>query len=334
MFIYKRFAVYGCKEGAVRVRDKTNTTSCIHGSWTPLSDPCHARTSPDTTELYIRNGRIIYGEKEYYNIGDEVTIQCDIGYILIGSPKINYIGGKQWLPNIPTCALIMCANPVVPDGIKLSGFRDSYTYGSSITFECKIGYFLIGSYFIRCEENGSWVPEVPSCKKIYPENCGAPVMPKGSVYPLQSEYKIGDTVTVYCHPNHSFFDETTKMTVKCIGYNQWEPSIQPCFSRTSPDTTELYIRNGRIIYGEKEYYNIGDEVTIQCDIGYILIGSPKINYIGGKQWLPNIPTCDLSVFLRLLIAASILPVLILTLKWAYKKCSQSRLPKENNVAHE
>lgn len=65
-------------------------------------------------------------------------------------------------------------------------------------------------------------------------------------------------------------------------------------ARTSPDTTELYIRNGRIIYGEKEYYNIGDEVTIQCDIGYILIGSPKINYIGGKQWLPNIPTCDLS----------------------------------------
>ncbi|CAI5777756.1 Hypothetical predicted protein [Podarcis lilfordi] len=263
MYIYDHFAVYGCKEGAVRVHDKTNTTTCINGSWTPLSDPCH----------------------------------------------------------------VMCANPVVPDGIKLSGFRDSYTYGSSITFECKIGYFLIGSYFIRCEENGSWVPEVPSCKKIYPENCGAPVMPKGSVYPLQSEYTIGDTITVYCHPNHSFFDETTKMTVKCKGYNQWDPSIQPCFSRTSPDTTELYIRNGRIIYGEKEYYNIGDEVTIQCDIGYILIGSPKINYIGGKEWLPDIPTCALSVFLRLLIAASILPVLILTLKWAYKKCSQSRLPK-------
>lgn len=59
----------------------------------------------------------------------------------------------------------MCKDPVVEHGVKLSGFGHSYTYGNNITYECKIGYFMIGSYLIQCEENSAWNPAVPSCKQ-------------------------------------------------------------------------------------------------------------------------------------------------------------------------
>lgn len=64
------------------------------------------RTSPDIVKLKILNGRII-GKKKFYIPGDNVTIQCNAGYSLRGSPTIRYIGGKAWWPEIPSCTLSM-----------------------------------------------------------------------------------------------------------------------------------------------------------------------------------------------------------------------------------
>ncbi|XP_061486594.1 C4b-binding protein alpha chain-like [Rhineura floridana] len=268
---------------------------------------------------------------ETYPYGIVIKYHCMESFTLIGSPSIycdvdDNNGKALWRGKPPKCKAAICPNPVVQDGIKLSGFRDSYTYGNSITYECKIGYFIIGSYFIRCEENSAWVPKVPSCKKISPDVCGAPIIPEGTLYPLQPEYKIGNVIAVYCNPNYSFLDETTKMNVQCQGYNQWDPPVPPCFFRTSPDTSELYIHHGRIVLGEKRRYNPGDEVTIECYPGYTLKGSSKINYVGGKKWLPNIPVCSLTCFL---------PVLIVASKTAYEKsCSPQRLPEMRRQVQE
>lgn len=57
-----------------------------------------------------------------------------------------------------------CEEPAVENGIKLSEFQATYISGDNMTFECNIGYFLIGSYFIQCENN-TWHPNIPYCKK-------------------------------------------------------------------------------------------------------------------------------------------------------------------------
>lgn len=64
------------------------------------------RTSPDTSKLRILNG-IIIGKKKYYVPGDNVTVHCYAGYSLRGPSAIRYIGGKKWLPEIPSCTLSM-----------------------------------------------------------------------------------------------------------------------------------------------------------------------------------------------------------------------------------
>nr|XP_034978150.1 membrane cofactor protein-like [Zootoca vivipara] len=256
-------------------------------------------------------------------IGHAVIYQCKEGAVrLPGKGTTTYCRNGSWTDLEDPCKAVICANPVVQDGIELSGLRDSYTYGNRVTLECKIGYFMIGSHYILCEKNGTWVPKVPSCKKITPHICGAPVVPKGGVYPLLSEYKVGDVIDVYCNQNYSFIDETTKMRVRCQGYNQWDPSIQLCLAKTSPDTFELYIHNGRITQGVKQYYIPGDEVSIKCDAGYTLFGPSTIRYIGGHEWSPKVPVCKLSIFLRLLIAACIISVVLMASKMVHGKCSQ------------
>ncbi|XP_061486595.1 complement receptor type 1 [Rhineura floridana] len=279
------------------------------------------------------------GTGKPYSYGIVIKYSCREAFSLIGEPSIvcdiDRYNRPLWSSKPPKCKVVTCTDPVVQDGIKLSDFKDSYTYGNNITFECKNGYFMIGSYFIQCVENDTWLPNVPSCKKISPDICGAPLILKGNVYPLQPQYESGIAIAVRCNPKYSFLDETIEMNIRCQGYNRWDPPVQPCFFRTSPDNTELDIPNGRIFSGEKKYYKPGDEVTIQCHAAYILKGSSKIKYIGGNKWSPNIPTCVLSFFIRILIVACLLPSVILATKAVYKKfCLQQRAGTQRRQTQE
>ncbi|KAH0618912.1 hypothetical protein JD844_018447 [Phrynosoma platyrhinos] len=191
---------------------------------------------------------------------------------------------------------ITCEAPVVENGIKLSGFGPLYTYGKNITFECKIGYFMVGSYLIRCEINSTWYPEIPSCKKIGPGLCGAPLILSGTVHPFKPQYVSGMIITITCNLHYSFPDDTMEMTTVCQGYNVWDPPVRPCLLRTSPDIFQLTINHGAIIQGKKKNYEPGDSVVVTCDAGYTLVGPSEIRYIGGKQWTPHMPSCSLSTY--------------------------------------
>ncbi|XP_060089238.1 zona pellucida sperm-binding protein 3 receptor-like [Heteronotia binoei] len=94
------------------------------------------------------------------------------------------------------------------------------------------------------------------------------------------------------------FMETNETPVKSAREEEIRPVAFKV--RTSPDTVKLKIVYGRII-GKKRYYVPGDNVTIQCFAGFALRGTPAIRYIGGKKWVPEVPTCNLSFFLILLI---------------------------------
>ncbi|KAM6457130.1 complement receptor type 2-like isoform 2-T2 [Liasis olivaceus] len=221
---------------------------------------------------------------------------------------------------LPQGSLVFdCEEPVVKHGIQVNQTTNEYFHGDSATFICDIGYFLIGNYLIKCVKNNTWYPSVPSCRKISPRLCGAPIIRSGKMEPLKPCYEMGSTIVVYCHRNYCFPDETIEMKAQCEGYNMWYPRVPPCFFRTIPDTVQLYILNGNIAHGEKEGYKPGDNITVKCNAGYALRGPSKIRYIGGKQWLPEIPTCSLNAFFILLITAFVLIVVLPSVKTIFKK---------------
>uniref|UniRef100_A0A670IAC0 Sushi domain-containing protein n=1 Tax=Podarcis muralis TaxID=64176 RepID=A0A670IAC0_PODMU len=241
------------------------------------------------------------GTASIYPYGTVIKYSCKETFSLIGEPiiycDVDKTNRPLWSSKPPKCQVIICTDPVVQDGMKkISEFKDSYTFGGNITFECKIGYFMIGSYFIRCEANNTWIPKVPSCKKVSQDICGAPVILKGSVYPPQPYYNLGSIISVRCDKKYSFPDETMEMKARCKGYNQWDPPVQLCFCMYKASSVVLRSvdtedKNFKTLL---EYYYPGDEVIIECYAGYVLKGSSKIKYIGGEKWLPNIPHCYLS----------------------------------------
>nr|XP_060628837.1 complement factor H-related protein 5-like isoform X2 [Anolis sagrei ordinatus] len=231
-----------------------------------------------------------------------VTYTCKLGFVKIpGKRRYTVCRNNTWSPIEESCTASKCDDPIVEHGTKISGFKQLYSDGDNVTFECNIGYFMIGSYFIQCDNN-TWYPTLPSCKTIVKDFCGAPILPYGMVEPVRLQYHIGSIIAVYCKPNYSFPDETIEMSLTCDGFNIWEPNVQPCFLRTSPDTSKFFLHNGKIIHGKKKIYEPGDNITVECQPGYALNGPREIRYVGGGKWLPVHPRCYLNAFFTLLIS--------------------------------
>ncbi|XP_034978151.1 zona pellucida sperm-binding protein 3 receptor-like [Zootoca vivipara] len=177
----------------------------------------------------------------FYALGIVITYTCSDNFSLIGANSI-YCGMDSdtkgvWKGNPPECKVVKCEDPVVKHGLILSGFGDSYTYGNTITFECKIGYFLTGNYLIKCEANSSWYPALPSCKKSKNIKFVFSVRTSPDIYYLsipnakiiwgkKTSYEPGDKVTVQCSAGYTLSGPSE---IRYIGGKQWSPELPSCY---------------------------------------------------------------------------------------------------------
>ncbi|XP_010722466.1 membrane cofactor protein isoform X2 [Meleagris gallopavo] len=285
----------------------------------PLCDiPCGPPPS-------IANGH--YTEADNYVYQTTVTYSCnnvqkgEDPFSLIGSPSIFCTVDENsngfWSGPPPRCKVVICENPEVENGRKLSGFASHYSYGSMVVFKCDPDYVLSGENIITCQENSTWYPPIPTCKKIS-EACSAPEISHGAVVPLKSAYLRGESVQISCNPPCAFADGGTEVTVTCQGQNTWSSKPNCACGPESSDSSPV-ISHGRIIDGKKSVYSIGDSVKIECYAGYTLHGAARIEYIGEGRWSPEVPICKLSAYIIAIICVIVAVLVFLAAFWIFKK---------------
>ncbi|KFV12833.1 C4b-binding protein alpha chain, partial [Pterocles gutturalis] len=316
-------ATFSC-EGGFRLRG-TDEISCVIKDkgvdWNrdlPFCEriPCEPPPS-------IANGH--YTEAPSYVYQTSVTYTCNV--VPKGADPLSLIGPATifctydahsngvWSEPPPQCRVVKCDNPKVENGKKTHGFGPSYSYKDSVVFECDPGYFLIGSAIITCGENNTWSPQKPTCEK---SGCGTPKIMHGVVIPVKSVYEGGESVQIKCHAHCTFPDGAEEMTVTCQGQDTWS-SLQNCACGPPSSGSTPHINYGRVIDGQKPSYSVGDFITIECYAGYTLHGEARIQYIGENQWVPGVPTCQLSFFLIILPKVIVAVVVFLAAFWVYKK---------------
>ncbi|XP_074420643.1 membrane cofactor protein-like isoform X1 [Larus michahellis] len=292
----------------------------------------------------IANGR--YTEATSYVYQTSVTYSCDEvprgadPFSLIGPDTIfctyDAHSNGVWSEAPPQCRVVKCDNPTVENGRKITGLGPSYSYRDSVMFECDPGYFMVGPDVITCGEDNNWSPPKPTCQKITQGVCGAPKITDGVTIHAKPVYREGESVQIKCNADCAFPDGAEEMTVTCQGRDTWS-SLQNCVCGGSehPGFTP-YINHGRIIEGQKPSYSVGDFITIECYTGYTLHGEARIQYVGENQWHPGMPTCQLSVYITVIICVVVALVVGLAAFCIYKKCcSQNGLcPHQlNSVKH-
>ncbi|NXH09946.1 C4BPA protein, partial [Bucco capensis] len=275
--------------------------SIANGSYTPAAEYVY-QSSVTYTCLDVPRGA-----EPFSLIGSE-TLVCTYNADLNG----------VWSGPPPQCKVVKCDNPKVENARKKSGFGPSYSYRDTVIFECESGYFMLGADIITCGENSTWYPPKPTCEKITAGVCGAPKVTHGVVMPAKAVYAEGESVQIKCNAYCAFPDGTAEMAVTCQGQDTWS-AFQNCACGPQSSGFTPHINHGRVIEGEKPSYSIGDFITIECYAGYTLHGQAQIQYIGDNQWVPGVPSCQLSAYITAIICVIVAIVVILAAFWIYKK---------------
>lgn len=107
-------------------------------------------------------GRLLNGvvNGSVYLVGHRLSVSCNEGFSLIGSPYLECDVNGSWSDVLPSC--VSCPTPDTIPNVVVRG--TDYSVGSVLTFSCvNDDYKLNGSLTVECQATGKWSSDFPEC---------------------------------------------------------------------------------------------------------------------------------------------------------------------------
>ncbi|XP_051954495.1 sushi, von Willebrand factor type A, EGF and pentraxin domain-containing protein 1-like [Xyrauchen texanus] len=229
------------------------------GSWTPNVPTCEPDCveAEDSPQMQLDDGR----SKSVFNKGQDVDFKCDPGYTLAKGSKI--------------CHMVKCPAISVANG-QVS--TQAVVFNTVVQITCAPGFKLNGGQKLRCGADGSWMPNVPTCK---PVKCPSIVITNGRVSPQTVVFNA--VVQITCAPG---FKLNGAQQVRCGADGFWMPNIPTCEPVKCP---VVVVASGVVAPQAVSFKAV---VQIFCDRGFVLNGAQLIRCGADGFWTPNIPTCE------------------------------------------
>uniref|UniRef100_A0A8C0BA79 Sushi, von Willebrand factor type A, EGF and pentraxin domain-containing protein 1 n=1 Tax=Buteo japonicus TaxID=224669 RepID=A0A8C0BA79_9AVES len=193
--------------------------------------------------------------------GSKVSLSCDPGFQIVGNSVQRCLNLGQWTRPFPRCERISCG---VPPPLE-NGFysAEDFFAGSTVTYHCNSGYYLLGDSRMLCLDNGSWSSISPSCLDVDECAVGSDCDEHASCLNTNGSY------VCTCIPPYTGDGKKCAEPVKC----------------RNPGNPE----HGHL-YGET--YSVGSEVTFSCEEGFQLTGMAKLVCMESGEWSHPVPYCE------------------------------------------
>nr|XP_035956190.1 complement receptor type 2-like isoform X3 [Halichoerus grypus] len=278
--------------------------------------------------------------------GNEVSYECDQGFSLLGEKNIRCIsdseGHGSWTGPSPKCLksppVIHCPSPEVKHGYKLNKTRSSYSHNDTVYVACNPGFIMNGSHVIRCHTNNKWVPGVPTCIKKASLGCQPPLkIPNGNHTGGDIvRFSPGMSILYSCDQGYLLVGEALLL---CTHEGTWSQSAPYCkeVNCSSPE----YVNGIQKGLEPGKMYQYGAIVTLECEEGYTLEGSPQSQCQDDQGWNPPLAVCkspaSLAPLLSGLSAGSVLLVFLIgvtlctILKHRERNYYTNQIPKEGDL---
>uniref|UniRef100_A0A8C5YNY2 Sushi domain-containing protein n=1 Tax=Marmota marmota marmota TaxID=9994 RepID=A0A8C5YNY2_MARMA len=296
-FLFGSTIQFSCSKGYVLI-GSTNSQCEVQGSEVEWSDPL-----PECPQ--IPQGIFISGFKPFYTHKDSIVISCKKGYVLRGSNLIHCEAHNEWYPSVPTCELNGCSDlPEIPGAflekhIYAQKTQELFEIGTKLKYQCKPGYHAADELTVTCQQNLIWTTS-RGCEKMC---CPTPNLEKIKFvrekrdFTTVCAYVSGDFIFYMCEEGYYTASSDGKST--CQEDGTWKPQIPECKPESKyvsllvlcPKPT---VENGRLAR-EKDHYVAMENITIQCDFGYNVVGSQSITCSVNKTWYPEVPKCKKEV---------------------------------------
>ncbi|XP_068128664.1 coagulation factor XIII B chain-like isoform X2 [Hyperolius riggenbachi] len=234
------------------------------------SSSVSAQTTGGCQRPFIENSvtdDMEYYDMEYYDINEEVTVWCNIGYYPLSQTTTcvtNKRGDRhEWYPAV-TCTA-GCQRPSIGNMLSVTGDKEYYTADEWVTVWCNTGYYPT-SQRTRCmkwgDDRPNWYPAV-ICRVT--AGCQRPSMENMRSVPGDKEYyDINEEVTIWCNTGYYPKSQTMICVTNSRGdRHEWYPAVTCTAVCERPSIENMYN-----VTGNKQYYTINEEVTVQCNPGY------------------------------------------------------------------
>nr|KAF6413021.1 complement C3d receptor 2 [Molossus molossus] len=257
----------------------------------PLCEAIHCQPPP-----VIDNGRHTGVMAKRFLYGMEISYECDQGYSLLGEKKIRCTsdskGNGSWSRPLPQCKksppVTHCPNPEIKHGYKLNQTRLSYFHNDIVQVACNPGFIMKGSDLIRCHFNNKWVPGVPTCIKKAFIGCPPPSeIPNGNHTGGDiAQFSPGMSVLYSCDPGYLLIGEAL---LHCTHEGIWSQPAPYCKEVNCSFPEYMNGLQKGLESGRK--YQYGAVVTLECEDGYTLEGSPQSQCQEDHGWNPPLAVC-------------------------------------------
>ncbi|KAM7393974.1 hypothetical protein PAMP_020803 [Pampus punctatissimus] len=223
--------------------------------------------------------------KRVYEVGEEVTLTCELGY-LPSTPahrQITCTATGEWTQSDLTCSPKMCQIPRPLQPLAMG--KTEAPFKSVLNYTCDDGYVLIGANESKCLHDGTWSNPPPLCKGV---TCPLPKPPRDGR--IVHDKQITGTTTVYgqgwtyeCNPPKAPSYERGS----CMA-NGSVPEPPVCQEVSCPIPTG--ISNGFITFAVMRQHGYKEKVKYACSEHYILDGEAEIQCKNTGTWSPK-PVC-------------------------------------------
>ncbi|XP_013358756.1 PREDICTED: complement receptor type 1 [Chinchilla lanigera] len=290
---------YSCEPG-YDLQGAASLRCTPQGDWSPAAPSCEVRGC-DVFPDQLPNGHVL--SPPHLQPGARVSFTCDEGYRLIGKSSAECIVSgdtASWDTEPPTCEQITCEPPpAIANGDFLSVNRDSFVYGTVVTYRCHLGargtkvFELVGKPNISCTSSdgrvGIWSGPAPQC--IVPATCTAPLVENAvMVSEHRSVFSLNEIVEFTCEPG---FIMSGPSRVQCQAPNKWGPELPSCSLVRGCDVFPDQLPNGHVL--SPPHLQPGARVSFTCDEGFRLRGSSTSHCVldnMNSRWNSSVPSCE------------------------------------------
>ncbi|XP_065179367.1 sushi, von Willebrand factor type A, EGF and pentraxin domain-containing protein 1-like [Sycon ciliatum] len=281
--IYESTVNYICTEGYVR--DGPDSAVCgPDGRWSEIPPACRKISCADPGET-ANGGHTLTG-LEYQ---DTVTFTCNTGYVMQNRPDgiVTCQANGQWSHPSPTCIPRTCPDPGTPqygDRQFAQGIQRAtevpYLYRDTVVWICDAGHAPVGPTNARCQADGTWTNEAPTCQ---PVDCADPGTPVNGARNLEGLI-LGSEVSYTCNEGYTLVGQQIAV---CLPSQTWSSPLPTCEPVECPRVPSP--RNGGMNMTNNFFLG---EAQFGCDPGFELAGSQKLTCMSSGEWSDALPVCE------------------------------------------
>eukprot|EP00062_Callorhinchus_milii_P009370 gi/632953198/ref/XP_007892273.1/ PREDICTED: CUB and sushi domain-containing protein 1 [Callorhinchus milii] len=278
-FSYRDTIVYQCNPGFRLVGSSVRICQQDH-KWSGQPPVCVPITCGHP-------GNPTYGRTNgsQFNLNDVVNFTCNKGYLLQGALRAQCRVNGQWSSHLPTCRVVNCSDPGFVENAFREGeqsYLQSIKFGSSVVYQCKWSFYLLGSAVLTCQANGLWDRSLPKCLPI---SCGHPGVPINGLL-SGDKFTFGSIVRYLCNGGRTLIGNKTRV---CQEDSSWSGSLPHC-SGDSPGTCgdPGIPSHGSRLGNEFKTKNL---LRFTCEAGYNLQESSERTCQSNGSWSGVQPVC-------------------------------------------